>query len=105
MDRTLSIDEIVQRLSKKLLAEISAQYPLRGEIRSVEGTKVKLNIGSRVGLVKGTKLNLVDPRLSGQERVLGVIQVTDVSEDEAIADVLETKLRVSPGMKFEEGVR
>lgn len=105
MDRTLSIDEVAQRLSKKLLAEISAQYPLRGEIKSVEGSKVRLNIGSRVGLVKGTKLNLVDPRLSGQERMLGVIQVTDVSEDEASADVLEAKVRVSPGMKFEEGLR
>lgn len=102
MDRTLSIDEIAHRLSKKLLSEISAQYPLRGEIKSVEGTKVKLNIGSRVGIAKGMKLNLVDPRLVGHERVLGVIQVTDVGDDESSADVVESKVKVSPGMKFEE---
>lgn len=105
MDRTLSIDEIAQRLSKKLIAEISAKYPLRGEIKSVEGPKVKLNIGSRVGLTEGMKLNLVDPRLSGQERVLGVIQVTAVGEDESEGNVLESKVKVTPGMKFEEQER
>lgn len=102
LDRKLSQPQIADKISELLLKAIKKQFPVRGEVSKVEGKTLILNLGSNVGLAAGTKLNLVDPRLTGDERILGTIEVTEVRATDATATSGNSKLRILSGVKVEE---
>jgi len=104
MDRKLGINKVADRISGMLLQKIKSAFPIRGIIEQVHGNTVDLNIGSDVGIMVGTKLDIVQPEIEGKGRVIGTVEVTEVKKTQSKAKIIEKKVRVYRDMKVEEQV-
>ena len=102
MDKNIPIGEVAKKLSAMLISKIKGCFPLRGVIKQVRGDEVTLNIGSDVGVTVGTKLAIVEPRVQGEGRILGMVEVTQVNKGDSTAKILDKKMAVIANMKVEE---
>jgi hypothetical protein len=66
---------LAEKLSSDLIQQIGEAYPLRGKISEVDGNKVRLNIGQKVGVKEGDLF-----RLESSETIIKVVRTErDVS--------------------------
>ncbi len=105
MDRKMSVSKVADKLSGMLLEKIDSSFPVRGAVKEIRDGEVVLNIGSDVGVEQGMKLNLVEPRIRGEGRVLGKVEVSELHESESVATVLEKKVELYKDMKVEQPAR
>jgi len=102
MDRGMSLSKVAEKLGEMLLERIKVSFPVRGLVKEIRGDEVVLNIGSDAGVKEGMELNLVDPRIEGEGRVLGKVRVSKVNKSESTATVLEKKVKLYEDMKVEQ---
>jgi peroxiredoxin/Flp pilus assembly protein TadD len=55
-----SMQKELHRLNREILTFIMTNYPLQGYVANVEGANVTINIGTDVGVVLGTKFNIIE---------------------------------------------
>jgi tetratricopeptide (TPR) repeat protein len=101
--RGMKIDEMATRLTDAILSEISAHYPLRGEVVAVEPSgNAILNIGRQVGLEADSLFNVLPPDREDPRLVLARIRVAAVEKDRAMAQILSHPDLVTPGCRVLE---
>jgi hypothetical protein len=101
--RGAKIDEMAARLADAILAEMNANYPLRGEVVGVEppGNAV-LNIGREVGLEANSLFNVLPPDKEDPGLVLARVRVVVVDKDRATAQILSHHDLVTSGCRVLE---
>jgi hypothetical protein len=83
----------VDRLSPIVVEKIKSLYPLRGMILDVTGDDIILNIGSRVGVVRGGRFRPAN--------VNSLLEVVTVDPDRSLARVVDGERDLFEGLKFE----
>jgi len=85
-----NLDEDIFGLNRELLSTIIGEYPIKGFIVKNDSGNITINIGSKQGVVKGTKFNIIEETpgvvykgktLKAAPKTVGVIEVT-VTEPE-----------------------
>ncbi len=107
-----SMDRDLLTLNRKLLREITDKYPLRGYIIQPEGQNmVLINIGSRQGVVLGTKFQVIEEgktinykgrTLRGAPSQKGIIKVVKVEPDLSHATIIKAETTLSGDDKIQE---
>ncbi len=92
-----SLEQDIGQLHREILRTVVTKYPLRGYVAKVQGDRIALNIGSKQGVVLGTKFDLLQEgeaieykgkKLQSSARPVGVLEVTQVEPDLSFARVL-----------------
>jgi hypothetical protein len=106
--------QIADTLKNEIISKITAAYPLRALIADVESdeTTVVINIGSREGVKKGTKMKVLseqivkvgDKELTKRTKVAD-LEVTQVEEELAYGKISNAQSKVAKDMKLEEVVK
>lgn len=87
---TGSAQKDVQRLNRKILATVMAQYPLQGYVVRAASDQVMVNIGAAQGVVPGAQFDIVETvapipyrgrQLQAQPKVIGQIEIVQVEKD------------------------
>jgi CHAT domain-containing protein len=101
--RDVRIEDAGNLLAETILGEISTNYPLRGEVVSIDASgRIILNIGSQVGLEENSLLNVLPPGKEDPRIVLARLRVISVKRDHAEAEVLDHPDQVNPGCRVLE---
>jgi len=94
------LQQEIRYLNREILKNIITKYPLRGYIVQVEENQVIINIGSKQGVILGTKFNIIEEGkiikfkgrlLKAQPKVIGQIEVIKVEPDLSYAKILTKK--------------
>jgi tetratricopeptide (TPR) repeat protein len=83
-----SAGELAKAVADALVDGIKSEYPIRGVINLVNGSEVKLNIGAKVGVVEGMKMEVLDK----DQLKVGLIEITGAGPDVSKAKVVEGKM-------------
>jgi tetratricopeptide (TPR) repeat protein len=87
-----SLDRELLGLNREILKTVIAKYPLRGYVAKVTGNEAIINIGSKQGVVAGTRFDVVEEQetieyrgktLRGVPKKVGQVEVTAVEQDYA----------------------
>jgi len=101
--RDVRIEDAGNLLAEAILAKISTNYPLRGEVVSIDQWgRTILNIGSQVGLEENSLLDVLPPDKEDSRFVLARLRVTSVQRYRAEAEVLDHPDQVNPGYRVLE---
>jgi hypothetical protein len=85
-----SLDRELLGLNREILKTVISKYPLRGYVVKVSGSEAVINIGSKQGVVAGTRFDVVEEdeaieyrgkTLRGAARKVGQVEVTAVEQD------------------------
>lgn len=91
-------DSVSGEISSKMLQRIRKEYPLQGIISSANERSVTLNIGSGIGLTKGTRMEV----LSEEMESIGELEITSVRSDKASADIISMDEEFRDGLRARE---
>jgi CHAT domain-containing protein len=83
-----SAGELAKAVADTLVDGVKSEYPIRGTINLVNGSQVKLNIGTKVGVVEGMKMEVLDK----DQLKVGLIEITGAGPDVSKAKVVEGKM-------------
>jgi TolB-like protein len=85
-----SFDSELFSLNREILKTVIAKYPLRGYVVKVTGTEALINLGSRQGVVTGSRFDVLEEAASieykgktlrSSPKVVGEIEVVSVEPD------------------------
>ena len=93
-----SLEKELFQLNREILKTVMTQYPLRGYIVKVSGDQAILNLGSRQGVVVGTKFEVIDEGeeiqykgkpLRSSPKSMGRMEVVRVEPDLCYTKILD----------------
>lgn len=97
LDTQASLDKEIATLNRELLKAVVKKYPLQGFVVQATGNEVMINLGSRQGVVLGTRFEVIEEQapikykgrlLRGTPKAIGAIEVVRVEPDLSYARVL-----------------
>lgn len=95
-----SLEKELFQLNREILKTIVTKYPLRGYIVKVMGDQVILNLGTKHGVVIGTKLEVIEEgeeihykgkTLRGSLKSAGQLEIIKVEPEYSYAKIIEQK--------------
>jgi class 3 adenylate cyclase/Flp pilus assembly protein TadD len=110
-EKGTDIGELSERIAQRIIGKLNSDYPLRGEIISLKGDDLILNIGSDQGVKSGSIMSIVAEmkpvQLKGRQvvprgREIGKVEVTSVESSLAHAKIIEKQNEIQKGFKVEE---
>jgi tetratricopeptide (TPR) repeat protein/peroxiredoxin len=106
-----SLDREILSLNRDILKTVIEKYPLRGYVAKVSGGESIINIGSRHGVVAGTRFDVLDEAetlqyrgktLRGSMKKAGQVEVVAVEQDFARVKPLGNMRRLKEDDKVQE---
>jgi len=106
-----SLDREILSLNRDILKTVIEKYPLRGYVAKVSGGESIINIGSRQGVVAGTRFDVLDEAetlqyrgktLRGSMKKAGQVEVVAVEQDFARVKPLGNMRRLKEDDKVQE---
>ena len=110
-EKEAGIDKLSERMAQDIIEKLKAKYPLRGEIISLKGEGLILNIGADQGVRSGITMKVlakIKPiQFKGrwivpQGREIGKVEITSVEPDIAYAKIIEKHDDIKVGSRVEE---
>ncbi|MFY9271243.1 MAG: tetratricopeptide repeat protein [Candidatus Manganitrophaceae bacterium] len=105
---------VADEAAQFLEAKIREQYPLKGKIASVEeGDRVIVNLGSRHGIRRGTRLKIVDEgdpivvdgkTIGRKKKQIGLLEIVEVEEGLSYGTLTERQGTVQKDQKVMEEI-
>ena len=92
----------LHQLNRDILRAIMLKYPLRGFVAEVTGDEVMINLGSKQGVVQGTKFEVLEeqkPRkykgkvIQRDPKTIAEIEIAEVESEVCFARVLRVRKR------------
>jgi hypothetical protein len=90
----MTTDQLAEKLSGELLADIEQKYPVRGKVKTIDGGSIVLNIGQKAGVREGSRYKVLN-----EETILEIIAA---QPDESVAKIVSGGKGVSEGQRVEE---
>lgn len=109
-----SMQKELHRLNREILTFVMTNYPLQGYVANVEGTDVTINIGPDVGVVLGTKFDVIEDQepiiYKGKEllrkpKSVAQIEVTGLEAGFCTARIVNHIRRVKLDDKLKETIK
>jgi len=106
-----SLEKEINTLNREIIKAIIKEYPIKGYIVQVEGDQVMLNLGSRQGVVIGTKFDVIVEKepvkykgrlLRGAPKIVAEIEVTEVEPDLCFARIVKKDAPLEKDQKVKE---
>ncbi|MFA7060058.1 MAG: FlgT C-terminal domain-containing protein, partial [Pedobacter sp.] len=107
----MSIDKEMFQLNRDILKTVISKYPLRGYVMKVSGNEAIINIGSRQGVVSGTRFDVLEEpavikfkgrALRSLPNVVGQVEVARVEPDLAYVKFINQQRAVKADDKIQE---
>ena len=109
-----SMQKELHRLNREILTMIITNYPLQGYVVNVEGAKITVNIGPDVGVVLGTKFNVVEDQepivykgktLFRKQKTVAQIKITELESGFCIGRIVKQTRPVKKDDKLIETIK
>ena len=109
-----SMQKELHRLNREILTMIITNYPLQGYVANVEGAKITVNIGPDVGVVLGTKFNVVEDQepivykgktLFRKPKTVAQIKITELESGFCIGRIVKQTRQVKKDDKLIETIK
>jgi tetratricopeptide (TPR) repeat protein/peroxiredoxin len=108
-----SLEKELFQLNREILRTVITKYPLRGYIAKVEGDRIMINLGSRQGVVQGTKFDVLEEQIPVQykgrslqaaPKPIGQLEVTHVEPDLSLVRIVKEEKPVRADAKIQERI-
>ena len=108
-----SLDKELFQMNREILKTVISKYPLRGYVAKASGVQGILNIGSKQGVVSGTKFEVIEEQAAmqykGKElrsapRVVALVEVARVEPDLCFVRVLKEERPIKADDKVQEKI-
>ncbi|MGA1870927.1 MAG: tetratricopeptide repeat protein [bacterium] len=108
-----SLQKALRELNREILTDIISHYPLRGYIVQVEGDEAIINLGSKQGVVLGTKFEVLEEKepikfkgkiLKTAPTPIGHIEISKVEPDLCYARIIEQRRELKTEDKISEQI-
>ena len=108
-----SSEKELYSLNREILKTVISKYPLRGYVVKVTGDQVMLNIGSKQGVVQGTRFDVLQEgeaiqykgkTLTGSPKSIGQVEVAKVDTDLCFARIVNRERALKTDDKVQEKV-
>jgi tetratricopeptide (TPR) repeat protein len=109
-----SMQRELHRLNREILTSIMTTYPLQGYVANVEGANVTVNLGPDVGVVLGTKFNVVEDqepiiykgkKLFSKPKSVAQIKITKLESGFCIGRIVDQTRQVKIDDKLIETIK
>ncbi|NVN91264.1 MAG: tetratricopeptide repeat protein [Desulfuromonadales bacterium] len=109
----VSLDKELYSLNREILKTVIAKYPLRGFLVKVTGDGAMINLGSRQGVVSGTRFDVVEEgetmeykgkTLRSSPKTIGQVEVVRVDLDLAHVKFIQQQRPLKADDKIQERV-
>ena len=109
----ISLKKDLHQLNREILTTIILNYPLQAYVVNVTGQQALLNLGSRQGVVLGTKFNVIEEskpieykgkKLYSEPSIVAQVEVTKVEPDFCYGNIKNQKRPVTRDDKLEENI-
>jgi len=106
-----SLDRELLGLNREILKTVITKYPLRGYVAKITGDEAIINIGSKQGVVAGTRFDVVEEQesieyrgktLRGTPKKVGQVEVTAVEQDFARVKPIGQQRQLKADDKIQE---
>jgi len=106
-----SVERELLQLNREILKTVISKYPLRGYVVKADGNEAVINIGSRQGVVSGTRFDVVEEqgvieykgrKLNSSPKVVGQVEVLRVEPDLAYVKYINQQRPVKVDDKIQE---
>jgi len=93
------LEKDLNQLGREILKTIIRKYPLRGYVVQITGEQVMVNLGTKQGMVLGTKFEVIEESkpikykkkiLRGLSRVIGEIVIEETGLDASFGRILQS---------------
>ena len=110
---SISFKKDLHQLNRGILTTIILNYPLQAYVVDVTGQQVLLNLGSRQGVVLGTKFNVIEERkpieykgkkLYSEPGIVARVEVTKVEPDFCYANIKNQTRPIKRDDKLKESI-
>jgi len=107
----VSLESELHQLNREILKTIIQKYPLQGFVVQVTGDQVMINIGSRHGVVPGTKFEVLEEQepinyrgrlLQSSPKPVALIEVAQVDTDLCYASISKKERSIKTDDKVKE---
>ena len=95
------IETLAQNAAQKITEKLTGAYPLRGTIAGVEADKIRLNIGTQVGVKDGMQFRIVADSSEATKKQ-GLLTITAVGDSFAVATATDGISNLKPGLRVEQ---
>jgi hypothetical protein len=108
-----SLDKELFQMNREILKTVISKYPLRGYVAKASGVQGILNIGSKQGVVSGTKFEVIEEQAAmqykGKElrsapKVVALVEVARVEPDLCFVRVLKEERPIKADDKVQEKI-
>jgi len=102
------------RLNREILTFIMTNYPLQGYVANIEGSMATINIGADVGVVLGTKFNVIedqepiiykDKKLLRKPKPVAQIKITSLEPGFCIGQIVDQGRQLKIDDKLMETIK
>ena len=109
-----SMQKELYRLNREILTFIMTNYPLQGYVANIEGSMATINIGADVGVVLGTKFNVMEDqepiiykgkKLLRKPKPVAQIKVTSLEPGFCIGQIVDQGRQVKTDDKLMETIK
>ena len=109
----MSLDKDLFQLNREILKTVISKYPLRGYLVKVSGDQIIVNLGSKQGVVMGTKFDVLEEQetitykgksLQASPKSIAQLAVSRVEPDLCFAQVLNKEKPLKADFKVQERV-
>jgi hypothetical protein len=109
----MSLKKDLHQLNREILTTIILNYPLHAYVVKVTGQQALLNLGSKQGVVLGTKFNVIEEgepieykgkKLHSEPSIVAQVEVTKVEPDFCYGKIKNQTRPVKRDDKLEENI-
>jgi tetratricopeptide (TPR) repeat protein len=109
----VSLEKELYLLNRDILHTIISRYPLRGFVVQASGNQVIINLGSKNGVVLGTKFEILEEqepinykgkKLQKKPKSVAEIEITQVEPDLCYAKILKRQRAINSDDKVQEKI-
>lgn len=108
-----SLERELLQLNREILKAVILKYPLRGYVAKIDGDQIMINLGSRQGVVLGTKFDVLEEQspviykgkaLQASLKAVGRLEVMRVEPDLSFVRILNREKPVKADGKIQERI-
>jgi class 3 adenylate cyclase/tetratricopeptide (TPR) repeat protein len=92
-DNDSDLDDIVNTIITRISKKLQSSFPVRGKISSMDGSMVRINIGSDIGVQNGMVMRVFSN--AKDRKLVGAVKVVFVEPDKARCEIIKGQEKIN----------